>query len=142
MIDALKLAFGSELAALLLMIGRSARNIGAAIDVFAGSGAGEPGVWAYSPFAFDQVMAAISEIGKALRPDGEPSTPAELSEMDDFAERLAQREARRVIDAVRGQTPDIPPLRDLRDFGLKVHALLGPAAERLGRDDLDSRRAN
>jgi hypothetical protein len=138
-VDALRLAFGPELLAFMLLIGRSTRNIGAAFDLFAGSGIGEASAWFHSPFAFDQAMAAVARIGDQLRPEGNGAPPDALSEMPDFAKGLGQREADRVINAVRGKTADIPPLRDLASFGAMVRELLGGAADRLDREEQEGR---
>src|SRR5690348_3146280 len=67
--EGLRLAFGPELAAFILIIARTTRNVGAAFDLFAGSGAGDPSAWAYSALAFDEAIKALKHIGKALRPE-------------------------------------------------------------------------
>lgn len=134
-IEGLELAFGSELAGFVLIIARASRNIGAAFDFIAGTGAAEPSAWAHSQVAFDQVMLAIAQIGAALRPEADASLFDELSEMTEFTEHLGEREAKRVLEAARGDLPNnIPQLEDLRKFGATARELLGPAvASRLNR---------
>jgi hypothetical protein len=64
---------------------------------------------------------------------GDPTPSPEYPEMPDFFDQLGWREANRVLKAVHGVYPDIPPLRDLNEFGATLRKLFGPIADRLGR---------
>lgn len=76
--EVLDLAFGRELAAVLMLIGRAMNRVGrrAALDATYSYDAIEG--WLSVPYAFDQASRAAIGIIEAMRPPGDPAFPPEI----------------------------------------------------------------
>jgi len=140
----LSLAYGRELAGLLLLLASALEATGRLAHTLAeGNRAHAAGTrrtaiparrgdWLDDPYAFDQAARAALRILEAARPRsdgrGSPAAPD-----DAFGEASANS----LLMAVRGQLES----HLTRDEVDRVRALLGPLAERLDRFDLGPRAA-
>lgn len=129
---ALRLAYGPEIAAILLIMGREfARNgrIGAVI-----SQGGDPEarqLWQSDPYAYDQAVRAATTVIETFRPPGNPMLPAANAATAEQLERRAEASVAITLAAItnpkRGdQFPAEQRNRELEQFADEVRALLGP----------------
>jgi TraY domain len=106
----LALAYGRQLAALLLMLGEMLRR----------------GNWLESPYGFDQSVKGVNFLLKALRPPGEIVLPPMAFEKGppgtppfQIYSQLGEIEAERLLSEAAGGTPLIS------DHALVIHQMLG-----------------
>src|SRR4051812_44215955 len=82
----LNLAFGPELAALLLLIGNRVRTLSTVANFLTGSEHHNTNAWLHNPYVFDQTVQSISAILAAMRPPGDPDYFAQPGVIPDFAD--------------------------------------------------------
>jgi hypothetical protein len=103
-IEALSLAYGAEIAARLMMIGRAMQDAGrlacAAVDRQVG-----PDSWVRSPFAYQQAAHAAISVLVDFRPEGEPPVAPKSSWLPEGfdAQHIGLRAAKNLTTAVKGR---------------------------------------
>ncbi len=100
--EALELALGPRVAGITLLSGFAAKAAGDHAMVFSGGPLNvSERPWLENPFAFSQVSAAIAEIIKGVKPDGEPVEPALLQSLpSDELREVARNSGRAAAAAV------------------------------------------
>jgi hypothetical protein len=121
---ALDLAFGDDVAALLLLLGKTVRVAADATGFFAPAGRGR---WLEDPYTFDHVVRAVAEVLETLRPKGEIVPPVLHSGGDAFALIAGEIMARGVLD-------ELPPVEGGQPHAwvIKIRVRFGdPVLERI-----------
>lgn len=79
--QAMELAYGKRLSAILMILGRVMRDVGAASGLLSARTIEGATDWAFNPYAFDEVAKAVAEVVEAFRPDGEVSWPGGFQDL-------------------------------------------------------------
>ena len=101
--EVMSLAYGRELAGILMTIGMALREVGPASALVRGKPLEARGQWLNDAHGFDQAALAVSLILAALRPKGEGTAPeGALTVFGEEKEVWGELFARGALDAVAG----------------------------------------
>jgi hypothetical protein len=109
--EALDLAFGSQAAGLILLLGHLSKDTGSLASFVQTRQYGHEN-WLNDPYAFDQVATAIATVLESLRPEGDISAPTSdgwPSEVASKFEELGKHVAERFLATVVGRGEDWKP---------------------------------
>jgi predicted transcriptional regulator len=135
--DALELAFGRQVAGILLVIASAMTRAGR-IGGFQSEGSFEAMEnWLSDAYAYGQAVKAANEVLNAFRPEGDPQvfkSGAKVS--DEFLAKAGAWGARITLDAIRNpnwgdQFPGENRNRDLERFAERMRNMLGPLVSRI-----------
>jgi hypothetical protein len=101
--EILTLAFGAELAGILLMLGTAMHETGTATGFMSKFTLEGASAWFNDPFAYEQAKQAALQILRSLKPAGEVVAPKVPSVIPDIAEKLGIGFANSVLAAVSGE---------------------------------------
>ena len=124
--EVLEATYGRQLAGLLMILGRSMKDVGAHAG-FVATRTVEGGTdWFEVPYAFDQAAQAAETIIEACRPDGEKSIPQKsgIGGVNAMLATLGEGVAATTLSSIAA--PEQAPTAELKDWGQKVHDMMGP----------------
>ena len=137
--DSMKLAYGAELAGLLMLVGRAMSGAGR-LSGLKGNTVQYTGTeWLADPYAYEQALNAAVAVMRALRPPGRPIAAggdAKFTENMNVLMRTSNSNSwgeyygKSVLDALRGKESVVSATGWIE----RVKELLGPASERVSKD--------
>lgn len=123
LVDSMVLAYGKELAGLLMLMGRAMSNAGSAARLATSESRGDA-PWTNIFFAYQQAAMAALHCLDAMAPEKDATPPSskiiELMQLD----QCGVRSAAMLTNAIKGKAPP-----DLRKWAATVRALLEPDEE-------------
>ncbi len=143
--EVLTVAYGRQLAGLLTALGRTMKDAGTMAgfqSTFTLEGSSD---WLENPYAFDQAARAVTTIIEAFRPSGEVVEPKpqnivvagvrgtkvdpeeSIARIHEELGELGEAFAATTLSAIAA--PERAPTLELKEWGRKVHDMLGPLAE-------------
>lgn len=134
-LSALELSFGSELAAILLILGKRIVLLSSIENYLTGTKHENVSAWLYDPYVFDQSLKMINAIIEGFRPEGDPdfyTQPGALQKLElaDLSRKTAQNTgeegAQNELYLVAfSHPPGHPELRGRNKFYEMVREMLG-----------------
>jgi hypothetical protein len=135
--DALQLAYGRPLAAILMIMAATMSRAGRIGGFHSGNSFEAMESWLSDAFAYGQAKNAAIEVLNAFRPDGDPEVLKFFDRpADEVIADAGARGARITLDAIRNPTWDdqFPAEQknlDLERFAERMRDMLGPLAARI-----------
>ncbi len=125
--EVLTATYGHELAGLLMILGRTMKDVGMSAGFAAIRGVAVRANWLQNPYAFDQVANAAETIIEKFRPVGDASVPREFKDEDlnESFVTLGKVVAATNLHAVA--TPDQGATIELKEWGQKTRDTFGPS---------------
>ena len=136
LVEVLTLAYGAEVAGILMMIGSTIDDVGPHTGFAATRTLEGANGWTCQPYAFDQAVQGVNRLLEAMRPAGDPSVPQPIpDELKEIYQQLGIAFANGSLNALLGRAATAKEKANAD----KIRPLLGPIAKRISASQKNMR---